>query len=526
MKIGRRAGKAKRVSREEIFDAIPVVVAVIQDGRILDVNGSVTSQLGYAPEELLHRPFLDIVHPDSRSDVREIHTRRLARKLVPEQYEAGLKTRDGAFRTFEVRVQKILHRGKRAFVVSLMPMDKRREREENRLQSKKMEALLTMAQALAGRFEATCASVRRQVKRLNAAAGSSRTALGREMHMLTSIADEALQTTAQLKTIATREPPASSGSTFDLRTVVKEAIAEGRTAWEECRDAEFPRFQVKTYLRSGSRIHGDPEALQDVFAHLVRNALESMPSGGDLYITSEEIGGSAHVYIMDNGTGVPEQIRDRIFDPYFTTRGEKKEGLGLSLAYAVIRRHGGRIEVTSEKRQGTEIHVQLPVAPDKQGAVPSTGNAPSRPPRILVMAQTPALETLLVRVLASRGWEVVSTSNPGEGIYRLQRERFGLVILEKPGKTIRNPAGLCQKIKELGRGASLALVTEDGRETSSHPSSGADLVLKKPLFMDVFQVQIQRLIQEGSPGSVSRSKEIDFFGRGLGAVSTHGRSEG
>jgi PAS domain S-box-containing protein len=506
VKTGSGAGKTKRLPRDEIFDAIPVVVAVIQDDRILDVNESVTSLLGYTPEELLNQPFLDLVHPDSSSDVREIHTRRLARKLVPEQYEADLKTRDGASRPFEVRVQKILHRGKRAFVVSLMPMDNRREREENRLQSKKTEALLTMAEALASRFETTCASVRKHVERLKDVAGSSRDDLVREVRTLTSMTDEALKTTAQLKTIATMDRPSSAGSVFDLRTVVKEAIAQGRAEWEKSKGEDLSRVQVKTYLRSGSRIHGDPEELEGVFAHLIRNALESMPSGGDLYVTSEEIGGAAHVYIMDNGTGVPEQVRDRIFDPFFTTRGENKEGLGLSVAYAVICRHGGRIEVTSEKRQGTEIHIQLPVAPPKGEAGPKPVKAPPGPFRILVVAPTPALETLLVRVLTSRGWEVVSTSNPAEGFYRLRRERFGLVILESSQKTGKNRTELCRRIKALGHGVLITLVTEDGGDTPDVLPHEVDLVLKKPLFMEAFQDHIQRLFRGGGPGTIPRSE--------------------
>jgi len=506
VKTGSGAGKTKKTLREMIFDAIPVVVTVIQDGRILDVNESVTHLLGYTPEELLNRSFLDLIHPDSRPDVREIHTRRLARKLVPEQYEADLKTRDGASRPFEVRVQKILHRGKRAFVVSLMPMDNRREREENRLQSKKMEALLTMAEALAGRFEATCASIRKHVERLKAVAGVSRNALAQEVQTLTSIADEALQTTAQLKTIATLDRPSFVISVFDLRTVVKEAIIEGRSVWEKSKDGDLSRVHVKTYLRSGSRIHGDPEELKGVFAHLIRNALESMPSGGNLYVTSEEIGGAAHVYIMDNGTGVPEQVRDRIFDPFFTTRGEDKEGLGLSVAHAVICRYGGRIEVTSEKRQGTEIHIQLPVAPQKGEERSKPEKVPPESTRVLVVAQTAALETLLVRVLASRGWEVVSTSNPVEGFYRLRRERFGLVILESSVKTAQNQTELCRKIKTLGHGVFITLVTEDGGNTPDILPPHVDLVLKKPLFMDAFQDHIQHLFRGGGPGTVLRSE--------------------
>ena len=94
--------------REEIYHAIPSVVAVVQSGLITNVNESATDQLGYAPGDLLGRSFLDMVHPQSRDMVREIHTKRLDRKNVPEQYEADMMTKSGLPFPCEVRVRKIL----------------------------------------------------------------------------------------------------------------------------------------------------------------------------------------------------------------------------------------------------------------------------------------------------------------------------------------------------------------------------------------------------------------------------------
>jgi len=481
--------------REELYHAVPSILAVIQDGRITDINDTVAEALGYDPTELLGKPFLEIVDPADRPQVREIHARRLARKAVPEQYEAFLVTRGGGSLSCEVRVRKILLRGKRAFVVSLTPMDKRKEREENRLRSKKMEAVLTMASALAARFGRHGSALLDRLERLKDAAMGVESPMGPELQALETITHDALRTTEQLRTIARERMEPSEVRAFDLRDVVKEAVALGRDSVEEGSGPGSSPYQVKTYLRSGARILGDPDALRDVIAHLVRNALEAMPGGGDLYVTSEESGGQANLTIMDNGRGVPEQVMDRIFDPFFTTREGEASGLGLSVAYAVIRRHGGTIEVTSETGEGTEIRVGIPVAPveAKPGEV-RTGRS-RRPEKVLVIAATQVLRDLVDRFFCEQGWQVVSASSVREGLGRLRRETCGGIILESLGGRDSRDDLVCRTIKNRHGDMPVVLISDDGREGPPGRSgpSAFDLVVHKPLLMDVFATRIRRL---------------------------------
>ncbi len=499
--------------REAVYQAVPSILVVVQDGRIADVNDSVAEQLGFAPGELLGRPFLDLVASSSRSRVRDIHARRLARKAVPEQYEALMMTRAGQPRPYEVRVRKILLRGKRAFVLSLTPMDMRREREENRLHSKKMEAVLTMASALAGRFGRHCAELRTRVEELKKSIPEThRTPASSELSALEHVADDALRTTRQLETIAREDMVPSEAVLFDLRDVVKEAVNQGKAAVEG-QGPGIAACQVKTYLRSGAQILGSPEDLRDVIAHLVRNALEAMPRGGDLYVTSEEGGGQAHLTIMDNGMGVPEQVMDRIFDPFFTTRGKGASGLGLSVAYAVIRRHGGVMEVSSEKGQGTEIRVRIPLAPrEPLSGRPST--ASTRPvERLLVIASSPVLRQLMDRFFPPQGWQVAAASSAREGLGLLRREVYSGVILEDRAVGGRE-AALARRIRERHGELPVILVAEKGRKAGKGDPGAFDLVARKPLFMETFTSRALGVFSGAAqppPGTV-------FSGQGRGGA--------
>ncbi|MDD5382145.1 MAG: ATP-binding protein, partial [Candidatus Margulisbacteria bacterium] len=99
-------------------------------------------------------------------------------------------------------------------------------------------------------------------------------------------------------------------------------------------------------------IKGDPIEIEEVFVNLIQNAIQAMPEGGILKIRTYIDEGRAVAEVSDTGKGIPAEIREKIFDPFFSTRHEGV-GLGLSIAYRIIREHGGDIRVSSEEGKGT-----------------------------------------------------------------------------------------------------------------------------------------------------------------------------
>ncbi len=115
-------------------------------------------------------------------------------------------------------------------------------------------------------------------------------------------------------------------------------------------------------------IKGDPHKLKRCFSNIIANAIDAMDKGGILYVGTEKENGGVKVLIRDTGKGIPEDIIDRIFEPFFTKGKERGTGLGMAIAKGVIDAHKGKIEVKSEVGKGTEMIIFLPSNPGIKGA--------------------------------------------------------------------------------------------------------------------------------------------------------------
>jgi len=113
---------------------------------------------------------------------------------------------------------------------------------------------------------------------------------------------------------------------------------------------------VKKNFLAVPEINGDPEALQEALVNLIQNAIDAMLEGGTLTLCTYLEDNRVAVEIRDTGKGIPDEIREKIFDPFYSTRHEGV-GLGLSIAYRIIREHGGDIRVTSEIGKGSTFKI-------------------------------------------------------------------------------------------------------------------------------------------------------------------------
>ncbi|MFQ6092038.1 MAG: sensor histidine kinase [bacterium] len=115
----------------------------------------------------------------------------------------------------------------------------------------------------------------------------------------------------------------------------------------------------------------DANQLQQAFIALFVNGVEAMSKGGTLKVKTSSADGddTVHIFITDTGHGIPEEVRPNIFDPFFSTkRDEKRVGLGLSVVYGIIQRHGGSIDVKSKVDQGTTFTISLPRERPEKGS--------------------------------------------------------------------------------------------------------------------------------------------------------------
>lgn len=103
------------------------------------------------------------------------------------------------------------------------------------------------------------------------------------------------------------------------------------------------------------------DALRQVLLNLALNAIEATPAGGDLRMAARALGPAVELSVEDRGPGVPPALRRRVFEPWFSTRGERAGGLGLSIARRLVEEAGGTIAIGDRPEGGARVRVRLPV---------------------------------------------------------------------------------------------------------------------------------------------------------------------
>lgn len=119
-------------------------------------------------------------------------------------------------------------------------------------------------------------------------------------------------------------------------------------------------IKVQLFLDRVAPVYGDEGELKEVLTNLVVNALDAMPDGGTLTIETRQENEEVIISIADTGVGMTPEVKRRIFEPYFSTKGSSGTGLGLSVVYGIVGRHRGRIKVESAPGKGSTFQVILP----------------------------------------------------------------------------------------------------------------------------------------------------------------------
>jgi diguanylate cyclase (GGDEF)-like protein len=278
-----------------------------------------------------------------------------------------------------------------------------------------------------------------------------------------------------------------------LDNLVQECLEVTKVRWKEEAHLRGIRYEITTQVPQGLRIWGNDSELAEVFNNLIFNALDAMPDGGNLEVRAEPEEQMIVVSFADTGVGMPPEVLDKIYDPFFTTKSEKGTGLGLSLVRGIILRHHGEIEVTSQLNQGTTFRIRLPIyrgeedlkPPVAKVVVPSTTTAdlePSAPFRVLVVDDEPDILNLFTEILTSRGYEVVMAPSGAEALREIGAGEFQVAItdLGMPEMSGWDVIAAARKISPKTRYI-IATGWGDSFVNVDLKARGVDFVLPKPV---------------------------------------------
>ena len=200
----------------------------------------------------------------------------------------------------------------------------------------------------------------------------------------------------------------------------------------------------------------DPAQLEASLTNLATNARDAMPNGGRLmavtsnrYLDADyaaqhsEVVPGAYVVIevSDTGSGMTQEVINRIFEPFFSTKGrDKGTGLGLSMVFGFIKQSGGHISVYSEPGIGTTFRLFLPRMTEEVPTVEESSAVPlvhGRGETVLVVEDNAALRRVVMRQLGELGYRVLDAENAAEGLQLMEKESIDLLLTDvvMPGGT-------------------------------------------------------------------------------------------
>jgi len=202
-----------------------------------------------------------------------------------------------------------------------------------------------------------------------------------------------------------RKDAEAGNALLDLSLLAREAVELTRPFWHNQAAGLGVRIDVQTALTPDLWAIGSGSELREVLVNILHNAVDAMPGGGTLAVRSFAEEGQAVVEIADTGCGMKEETLLRVFEPFYTTKREGMgTGLGLSVAWGIVERHRGRIEVQSVPGQGSLFRVCLPPA-NRVASVASMGEgrATLTGVRLLLVEDEEFVLGGLARILAARG---------------------------------------------------------------------------------------------------------------------------
>jgi signal transduction histidine kinase len=148
---------------------------------------------------------------------------------------------------------------------------------------------------------------------------------------------------------------------LDLNEIVSQSIALAKPRCAKRESGKAVSFQ--TDFDSKVKAAGIGAELREVLTNLIFNALDAIPGAGVIMLRTRHEGVAAIIEVIDTGTGMSTEVKERCLEPFFTTKGDHGTGLGLAMVFGIIKRHQGTLDIESEPGKGTTVRIRLPASP-------------------------------------------------------------------------------------------------------------------------------------------------------------------
>lgn len=283
---------------------------------------------------------------------------------------------------------------------------------------------------------------------------------------------------------------------IDIDRVIIQSVEITKPKWTFEAQIQKRFINVHLDLKSRASIEWVPTEVREVFVNIISNAVDAMPFGGVIDISSYNDGNEVVIKIKDNGIGMDREVRERIFEPFYTTKNERGNGLGLAIVYNILKEMGGSIDVESQIGGGTEFIIRIP---KKLGTVlentETKEDMRTRKLTVLVIDdQTPVAEAVS-EMLKSIGHEVIFTIDDKKAIEIFESQDIDCIICDL---AMPNYSGieLSQVFKGIKPNIPFILMTGWPGKLKAEDLNSIDEIVQKPFSIDEINEKICMAIKK------------------------------
>jgi two-component system, cell cycle sensor histidine kinase and response regulator CckA len=497
----RRAELGMRESQDrlrQIFDHVSDSLFIADaSGTIIDANPAACALSG--------RP------------LESLRSLKMSEVLPENSLERGMDVTTGAQRResdlFRRHDGKVLDVRSAAFapgvlVYTVRDLTRQRELEDQLGQAQKMEAVGQLAGGVAHDFNNLLTVIMSYSSMLLSDAGTNQELRG-DIQEISDAAGRAAALTRQLlafsrKQVLQMRPVNVNAVVTDVEKMLRRLIGEDISLTTNL-DADL------------AMINADPGQLEQVLINLAVNARDAMPGGGALTITTDNaelfeehgerhLGASPGKYIMiavtDTGTGMTKEVQQRLFEPFYTTKGVGKgTGLGLATVHGIVKQSGGDIYVYSELEHGTTFKVYFPRLTKVADVMATTSEHRMTTPRgsetILLAEDDESLRTLGARVLGALGYKVL-VARTGKEALQIVADHTGAIDLIATDVVMpeMNGSQLVEKVLEARPGIRVLFMSgyTDDEVMRRGVINGQTAFLQKPFTPDLLAYKVREVL--------------------------------
>lgn len=308
--------------------------------------------------------------------------------------------------------------------------EKERTRTEQLQRTERLRALGELASGVAHNFNNALTIIQGRVGLLRMRPYDEQTL--QALELIHQVSHDASNIVRRIQDFAKVRQDHTDFVTIELNELVREVAEVTRPRWKDEAESIGRIISVECRTNGKAYANGNPTELREVLTNLIFNAVDAMPGGGSITLSLQKQEEEVWLSVADTGTGISDEIRHQIFDPFFSTKGGMGTGMGLSVSHNIISRHSGRIWAEPGPSSGTVFNITLPTA-SPIPAVERIG-PPSlqfaRPLRMLVVDDEVAVGELLRELLGEIGHFAIFESTPRSALELLREETFDVVFTD------------------------------------------------------------------------------------------------